>query len=554
VNNHPECSSAKQDHLPTRLLSVKDNVVKLCETSTLPRTTKFATLSYSWGNEDSLKLLQSNVKSFQRCLPYAKLGKTYTDAIKATQELGISYLWIDALCIIQDSPKDWSHEAPLMSTVYGNSFLNIAASGGENPNAGLFFAREVRDVKAVRVHMDNRTPQSMHTILLPIKWTCVTGILGSRAWTFQERFLAHRSLHYTQSQVFWECKTQRLASESSPSGVSERFLENSGQDHSLRRKPAKLWEAQELWHNIVGIYSRGRLTYGRDKLVALSGVADWFDDTIKYLPALRTRGVHQTASSVSGKSYPYGDYLAGIQLSNLPKSLCWKLDTSGENDNLPKFPASCIAPSWSWASQNWPVTFLQHDIKAYPNGPRDEPYIKFIQAKLSFTTTSGEVFQGGDHVQSMQIKCRRLLRGDWDSKLVNTHGLSALGEQMMPNEGLASISWDNGDEKETVAYLLPTYKNVRKYAFLYGIMIKPAFDASGKLCWRRVGHFNMRLMVKHRHLCPWESLLDYFLSEEPKMKATAAGYELPQPPEESVYEDVAGKDEKGNKLYIITLI
>jgi hypothetical protein len=150
LHNHPECSSRKQRRLPTRLISVEDGVVKLCDSLTLPTTTKFTTLSYCWGNVESLKLLNNNMKQFQRCMPYNKLGKIFTDAIAVTKKLNISYIWIDALCIIQDSPEDWSREAPLMSIVYGNSSLNIAASDGDNPNAGLFYACNARDAGVVR--------------------------------------------------------------------------------------------------------------------------------------------------------------------------------------------------------------------------------------------------------------------------------------------------------------------------------------------------------------------------------------------------------------------
>jgi hypothetical protein len=210
------------------------------------------------------------------------------------------------------------------------------------------------------VQVNDAESQYTFAITTPIQWADVTGTPCSRAWVFQERFLAHRTVHYTQSQVFWECKTQTLASESSPAGYSDQYLNersNLGRDDSLRRKPTRLCEAQELWQDIINIYSRSVLTYGRDKLVALSRVADWLSDTIKEITTSHNPGVHQTALSIVLRDFPEGDFLAGIQLSNLAQNLCWGVVYLVKANNSPRFPAPHIAPSWSWASHVQPVVY-----------------------------------------------------------------------------------------------------------------------------------------------------------------------------------------------------
>src|ERR1700733_7877539 len=123
--------------LPTRLLEVAggpegQTLLRLCEGRNLQPYTRYVTLSHCWGKEAMISLLGSNIDQFTISIPLSSLSRTFREAIEFTQKLGIGYLWIDALCIIQDSQEDWSHEALLMSSVYSNSYLNIAATSSEN--------------------------------------------------------------------------------------------------------------------------------------------------------------------------------------------------------------------------------------------------------------------------------------------------------------------------------------------------------------------------------------------------------------------------------------
>ncbi|KAE8453294.1 hypothetical protein EG329_011361 [Mollisiaceae sp. DMI_Dod_QoI] len=78
--------------------------------------------------------------------------QTFQDAIWVTQSLGFSYIWIDSLCIVQDDEDDWRQESALMSQVYGNAVVNIAATKAENGSVGLFAERDihVRDINFVQ--------------------------------------------------------------------------------------------------------------------------------------------------------------------------------------------------------------------------------------------------------------------------------------------------------------------------------------------------------------------------------------------------------------------
>ena len=112
------------------------------------------TLSHCWGTSKSrdYNLSSNNWKQYTDAISVSALPKTFLDAIAFTRVLGIRYLWIDSLCIIQDSQEDWVTESALMPSVYGNSFCNIAASGAFNSAEGCFLSRRRMDQsRAVRI-------------------------------------------------------------------------------------------------------------------------------------------------------------------------------------------------------------------------------------------------------------------------------------------------------------------------------------------------------------------------------------------------------------------
>jgi len=101
-----------------------------------------------------LRLLMSNILSLKTRIPLDHFPKTFREAVEAARRMGINYLWIDSLCIIQDSNGDWLKESVLMYQVYSNAFINIAATGAHAGNKGLFFERDLPPVGACQVQVD----------------------------------------------------------------------------------------------------------------------------------------------------------------------------------------------------------------------------------------------------------------------------------------------------------------------------------------------------------------------------------------------------------------
>lgn len=138
LEHHVSCNrSSERPFLPTRLVNVgclSDDGGTKCKLVLREEITpeeRYATLSHCWGSSPiKKKLIISKIEDMRAGVSVSELPRTFQDAIVVARKLGLRYLWIDSLCIIQDSPGDvdWAHESSLMNDVYGNSSCNISAT------------------------------------------------------------------------------------------------------------------------------------------------------------------------------------------------------------------------------------------------------------------------------------------------------------------------------------------------------------------------------------------------------------------------------------------
>jgi hypothetical protein len=184
---------------------------------------EYLTLSHCWGGaEGVLKLTTATIPDFTKAIDIAALPKTFRHAIDATRRLGIRYLWIDSLCIIQDSSADWEAESARMHEVYSNATCNLAAHSGKNSHGGLFFRRRPEySVFQRPFHMYHKlaTESSFTSTQLVNGWWHLSKFddspLLTRGWVMQERYLARRTLYFADNEIYWECRSQ-MASEARP--------------------------------------------------------------------------------------------------------------------------------------------------------------------------------------------------------------------------------------------------------------------------------------------------------------------------------------------------
>lgn len=223
--DHTTCRAWKLDTrvLPTRLLHVSrphgSHAVsaKLCLTNELPVSTPYVTLSHCWGNGDFLKMTSINYAAFQKDVPVHELPNTFKDAMDITFELRIQHIWIDSLCIMQDSKEDWTNESKMMGDVYRYAACNIAATGYQNGETGLFgerpllpFANRLWHVDCLLVD-DTRPDWKLKEVrfngfymdidLIDYQKHITFNDLNSRAWVAQERALSPSILHYTPGKI-----------------------------------------------------------------------------------------------------------------------------------------------------------------------------------------------------------------------------------------------------------------------------------------------------------------------------------------------------------------
>ncbi|KAB2569242.1 hypothetical protein DBV05_g12080, partial [Lasiodiplodia theobromae] len=254
IKNHKHrlCGQSLRDEfIPKRLIYLgKDpdstEHIRLCESP--PNKVKYITLSHCWGGGPTFITTTANLAERKRHIDFSSLPQSFQDAVVITQALGIHYLWIDALCIIQDSTADWEVESAQMSAIYENAHLTVAATAAPNSDAGIFAARprpaklsyraSARAKKAHKLcarkipdhHLSSPASSSSsssstlpifppptdphhhhHQPQLPLSThyhppPAPAGPLRHRAWALQEHVLCSRILHYTAHELLFECR------------------------------------------------------------------------------------------------------------------------------------------------------------------------------------------------------------------------------------------------------------------------------------------------------------------------------------------------------------
>jgi hypothetical protein len=273
-------------------------------------------------------------------LPIAEFPQTFQDAFWLIDQLKIPYLWIDSLCIFQDSKDDWIHESSRMCDVYGNAYLMVAVVGAKNCNEGFLGPRDQGYVD-IPFPLNSRSDKAS---AFPISRSQVFVYpnevadfadepLSKRGWTLEERYLPLRKLHFTRSMVYVECG-RVLTSEDGCRYSAEYSIHtdfrnkgivwNGGNSYSAWRR-----SIEHKWEILVQQYSGKSLTVDSDKLPAIAGLAAYL--------------------SLQGTQRQKVIYLAGLWSNSVIRGMSWTIGSIRHRNVAPK---SYIAPSWSWASVN----------------------------------------------------------------------------------------------------------------------------------------------------------------------------------------------------------
>ena len=405
--SHTLCKTSEVSRLPDRVLYVGniDHVFVLEHSQELA---PYLALSHCWGTRQILKTETRNLVDHLREIPWAKLPKTFQDAIYVTRRLGYQHLWIDSLCIVQDDLKDWREQSAKMGQIYQGARLVLAASAAQDGSAGLFTPRKpsnlitgldilqasfkvyVRETISHHIHSwgDEESPNGYLADTTRGKLAMRTSFpLMTRAWCYQERLLGRRVLHYESGELVWECLTcsncecgamsdarnnqttllRRAASEiiSDPTVSLEEEIAlkefigiRTGEDWLAKdisdvRKWLRTTNTALGWHveKINGPYADliRKYRYLPEDKHAL--VLDLWRTVVSEYSARDLTYTSDTLPALSGLASKWqtqatGKYLAGVWEHDLLRSCLWRSHHDESERSIPQY----ICPSWSWAS------------------------------------------------------------------------------------------------------------------------------------------------------------------------------------------------------------
>ncbi|KAI0333454.1 HET-domain-containing protein [Cubamyces sp. BRFM 1775] len=368
VREHERCraiSSSEPNslerHVPTRLIDCTDpHRLHIILTKGVPHA--YAALSYVWGGDQPHRTTKANLSSYMTGIDPTNLPQTIRDAIYVTHKLGIGFLWIDSLCIIQDSPEDKLRELPSMRDVYRRAYLTIDAASAEKASDGFLQDRPPSEPPMLTLPFicpggpTNTVaevgklyiPGSIYNALPTMDRLRLT--TRQRAWCLQEKLLSTRCLVFTGDTVRLGCQTvtQNIGGayhddkEEVPRLPDTVF--NPGQ-RPVERYSDDWLEIRHRWHAVVRDYASRELSYPSDKLVACAGLTEMFAVAL-------------------GSTYVAGLWNDDFFLLDL----LWHCKLA-----LPS-PAGYRAPSWSWAS-------AMHLLVEYRDPARPEP--AFVRGKMA---------------------------------------------------------------------------------------------------------------------------------------------------------------------------
>jgi hypothetical protein len=300
------------------------------------------------------------------------LSRTFQDAVIVARELNVRYLWIDSLCIIQDSFEDWAQESARMGQYYMNSLFNISAVSASDGSNGCFMTRNTLNITPCQVQIRfpgvNQDNSKVYFLRSPsLGWDPVTQTapfqrppLWQRAWVVQERLLSPRLLQFSSMQLSWKCGAM-IASENVPEGTEDLYL--TQEDRILRQAlvgfkkfkcgkniygdivfrglslsyvaAKELIDLYDAWYDLVPLYGKCTLTKESDIFPAISGIAE-------------------AIATATGD-----EYVAGLWKSDLHRGLLWSSpDSTKSKPALRRYRA----PSWSWASLKATCNFYVREV------------------------------------------------------------------------------------------------------------------------------------------------------------------------------------------------
>jgi hypothetical protein len=331
---------------------------------------RYVALSYCWGKQQTCITTAESVSAHLQGIPVTSLHKTIRDAVFVTRKLGLAYLWVDALCIIQDSDDDKAAEIAKMGDIYTNATLTISAAGAKDCDQGFLIER--KDCKERYDESSEELPYlcpdgAEGKIRLVSTGNDVTNDeaenIYERAWTHQERMLSPRMLTFGSKKLSWQCLTVShcdIDIEDDHFGSStldiRKFLSDvAGNKLGAEGSPSPNKETvYRWWREVVQGYSEGRLSVLPDKLSAVSAAARRFASVLQ------------------------SEYVHGLWRDDLARGLMWYSHRPQRIRHPDHWRRKGLSGyTWSWASVNGPVAYPHEYMDRNPTYTAKASYLTF---------------------------------------------------------------------------------------------------------------------------------------------------------------------------------
>lgn len=349
------CNPPGPSRLPSRLIDVSGgDHLRLHKTSD-GDTGPYISLSYCWGGPQEFGTVSSTLSERLCGFSIHDLPQTLQDAVRVTQNLGVQYLWIDSMCIIQDNEEDKAHQVSHMADIYRNSYLTIGATSASkaadgfltshaDPETGLW-----KGLVPIDLPLPNKKAQTVDDALsMPIPAIGTIWLMDEdrafvdsfsdptsrRGWCLQEKILSPRMISYGRWPT-WRCNKGTWSDggfyphDGKATSDERQLIRNI---HNMPSNGADFFTTSQLqksWYNLLNDYTKRELGLDNDRLPAIGGIAAEIS---------RLLGVR---------------YAAGLWENNLLHDMMWYADT---REWLTR-PETWRAPSWSWASVNCPISY-----------------------------------------------------------------------------------------------------------------------------------------------------------------------------------------------------
>jgi hypothetical protein len=325
-------------------------MVQLVNTINIPPQSHYAALSYCWGDtaaDEQITTTVSNLNDHRKGIPMSELHKTIAEAVIVTRRLKIPYLWIDALCIIQNDKVDFAHEVNNMGVIYSSAYVTLAVSNSPGCGSGFLRGADTSPYHDINYSHEGRPATCVKFSRLggayPARWSLENEPMHTRAWCFQELILSKRIIFFSSVQPFWKCRTAAL----SPGGPTVKdyywhtgllgLLEPSNPREALANRVSWAW--------LVEVYSKRMLSKIEDKTKAIHAI----------------RRDYQIGRT-------HGAYFAGLFQSTVHRDLAWQVSGHekhkrdlGEMKKIygPSYSHNQIFkyPTYSWLYYDGPVHY-----------------------------------------------------------------------------------------------------------------------------------------------------------------------------------------------------